>query len=675
MMKVTDPAILAQLNSNDTPAVSAPAGLKKVTDPAILAALNGDVSQAPPSKLQQMMTGLTDENSPVQFGLGVLDSGANQVRNLFNLIPGANLPEVPQNGSGSAYKGGEFAGDVGGFIYGAGKLNAARKLAESAPSLIGATAKYLGGEKLLPTLARLGSGSAIHGAIMNPEDRTKGALVEGALGVGGGVIGKTIDHFMPSNLFRGTLTPEQLQRNVDVTRGTNTGLGDVLGSPYLKRALENRISKTAGSDADNIMAATAIKLNDDGAAILKKYLGNTNPLEVDEKLKSSLIDAFQEQNAIKNSIYADANSIAEKTGFTLKPNELLKKSSEYKDILNNSKFLENDPVAKANIEKILSVISPKNINYNGDATSRILGKPITDIVYPSGKQLPGLQEANIFAGELNGLASKFRESSSASDRNTANILGELGRALKGDIKSSIKSHGDRGLIEEYANAEKNYSENFSPFLDKEVYKFINGGKSSEDIVSSFIKTGRNSDKGDHLNKLMSKLDPESQDLMKYAYLKRAQKGDEFQSYVDPLAMSNLLSKNNLGEKQMRALFPDVAERKQLSDYSKVAGMNTEAINRMFNPKTGQRNPEQLDLLKNIGMGHIGSALGGLPGALAGLAIRPVAAKLTTKALTSPAYREKLVSKIIGRSVKDESLLQHLGRLAGIGIGTSAYESN
>jgi hypothetical protein len=127
-----------------------------------------------------------------------------------------------------------------------------------------------------------------------------------------------------------------------------------------------------------------------------------------------------------------------------------------------------------------------------------------------------------------------------------------------------------------------------PFLDKDIYKFTNGGKSAEDILQTFIKTGSATDKGKHLNKLMSALDPESQNLVKYSYLSRSLRGPEEERSVDPNVLKTLLSDTKLGPKQRKALFPDNFERKEMQDYSKLVDMNQRALKRMDNPPTGRQ---------------------------------------------------------------------------------------
>src|SRR6185312_5297399 len=73
--------------------------------------------------------------------------------------------------------------------------------------------------------ARLGVPQAAYSAIQEPENPGKAA----AIGLASGAIAPTLEGVVnalrPSSLLRGNLSPEQLAKNLDVTQGTETGLG------------------------------------------------------------------------------------------------------------------------------------------------------------------------------------------------------------------------------------------------------------------------------------------------------------------------------------------------------------------------------------------------------------------------------------------------------------------
>jgi hypothetical protein len=379
------------------------------------------------------------------------------------------------------------------------------------------------------------------------------------------------------------------------------------------------------------MGKTAVDVTSRGDAILSKYLGSTNPMDVDAKLGESLINAYKNQTALKNSLYKGAEEIADTIGM---PVEI---SNFNKSLLQNKGILENVKLDAPTQKLLEKALAPPSL------TAQMSGQTNASNL--------SLKEANILAGALKGLSNQYNSPLPA-DRFIAGSLSKLGSSLKTDIKQSIDKTGNPLLKEAYTGAEQNYKETFSKFLDKDIYKFLSGKKSAEDLVSTFIKTGRNTDKSGQLGKLMTKLDPEGQNLLKYSYLSRAIKGGEDDRYLDPNALKNLWSQNNLGIKQKAALIPDKAERSALNDYSKLVGMNSEALGRMFNPKTGQRGLENLGNIVDVGLGVGGMSAGGLPGALAALVAKPLTARSLTNKLTSQAYREKLVEKMLK---KDKSM--------------------
>ena len=599
------------------------------------------------TKTQQFLAGLTDENSPVSFILGAGDAMANQMRNVANLAPWTNLPEITSKSKGTAYDLGGFTGEMAGFMGGGVGLNAARKAAEAAP-LIGKSAEWLGKSGLLPSMARLGSGGAVYGGVMNPDDRTLGAALGGTVGAASPAIAKGVSKLMPSNWS--SLLPDQLKRNLSAAKGTETNLGAVIGSPQLKGQYENILSNVPFSGANAQMVRTGQEIGKKSDDILSKYLGDTSPLEVEDKLASSLMKAFTEQTASKNALYKTAQDMAPKAGFSLKTNKLGDQMLEHKDALSTMSL---DAPTKELLKKAMSPI-----------------KSLTGA--PSTSQL-GLKEANLLASKLNNAAKNYGASTVPQDRFNADALGKLGSALKSDIKQSVKDTKNTAFIDQFAQAEKNYKDNFSGFLDKDIYKFLKGDKKAEDILSTFIKTGKSTDKGEQLNKLMSKLDPEAQNLVKYSYLSRAMKGSEDKREVGSGALRSLWKDTNLGQKQKRALMPDKGERQKMDKLAELIDLNPKAINLMENPPTGNRWLSAIPT--GIGAG-IGSVIGhksekynfgegALAGALFGAGTLG-GARAASKLLSSESLRNALVARMI----KPKAESTGIKTLAGSGLAQS-----
>lgn len=570
-------------------------------------------------------------NANTNAVIGVGDAINNFPRQLANMImPESEQIPILKQGEGSAYATGEFGGDLANLLLGGGALNAVRKSLEGSKYL-GQAAKWLGGQNIPQTMARLGVGMAPYGAVMTPENRTMGALLTGGLGALGGGASAGISKLLnPSTYIKPGTSIDKLKENIRIAGNTDTPIGDVVESPYLKRFYENILSKNPFSGVDEKMSDTAKMITDNGNNILNKYLKNTAPEEVDDEIGKSLFKAHIKQQNLKNSLYNKSEELANgegafrKNALNLEFPEFSENVRKYNSIINDKEFLQYDPELKNILKKIMT--------YKGNVT---------------------LKDANVLSGKLNSLSREHGASPSPDDRNLSKIFKELGSSLKGDIRKSIENSGNKELKESYEKAESNYKKNFVPFLDKDIYKFTHGDKSAEDILQTFIKTGNASDKGGKLSKLMSKLDPRTQDLVKYSYLSRSLRGPENERYVDPNALKTLWGDTKLGQKQKKSLFHNQSERKELDDYSKLVGMNSESLGRMFNPKTGQRNLDIGMLLGHSLGGSTGGAVGyhegGFPGFLAGTATGLLAPGILSKYLankmTSQSVRKKLLDEL------------------------------
>ncbi len=589
----------------------------------------------------------------VQSGANFITGFGNAVNRpiaqLANLLaPQSMQVQVPGEVQGTPGALGGFTGDLATQLVGAGALNTARAGAEALP-VVGQAAKALGGQGVLPTMARLGTGYGAYNSLMNPQDRLGGAESGFALGAFSGAADKLVSKLFPSNSLSGLLSPQQLQENVRITQGTNTPLGDIVGSGGLKKDIENWAFRQPFSGADQKMAQIADQVSDKGKEILAGYLGDTHPLNVNKEIGEGLKNAANYQTKLKNDLYKNVEDLADgkvpsvsteiknptsgqeigpvlsdqTNKFKLTFPSFSEKATEYNDLINDKTFLQYSPKLKSQLKGIM--------DYDGDVS---------------------LKDANILSGKLNTEANKKGASPLPEDRDLARIYGELGSSLKNDIRQSIEDSGNAPLKDAFEAAERNYKENFSEFLDKDIYDFTKGKKKEDQdtLLQTFIKTGKNSDQGNQIDKLMSKLDPKTQDLVKYSYLTRGMDPENF----NPNIIKNALSPTQLGITQKAALFRNPGELQALEDYSKLVGMNSESLSRMFNAMNGQRAINSLSVITHLLGGGAGAAFGGgeggSPGAFGGavlgfLAPTMIARELVNRA-TSQSFRNDLINKMI-----------------------------
>lgn len=474
----------------------------------------------------------------------------------------------------------------------------------------------------------------------NPIQAAMGGVVLEGLGQ----IPKVIETSKPSNIFRGTLSPEELKHNLKITQGTTTALGDVINNPVLKRLLENKFANIPFSGATEAMQKTASQVLDQGKNLIKQMSKGIAPEYTEIILQKALQDAFKTTRNEKNAKFAEVNELAAKENVTTERNSLRDKANA---IL---KQIESDPdLATFRTQSDLNLL--KNLSQTKGAktiTSPIIssqtGKPIKiDFTKPA----YSLKETDFLRAEL---GDRARDAFAANDKVKGQLYKDLQQELIQDINSAIDFYGSPKLKDLRNDAMKYYRSDFAPFEDPQILKFLHYGADPDVLLQSFLKTSRISDRSHLLNKLMSKLPQNQKSLVPLAYYQRAIKDGEF----NPLAFRTL--HKNLGTNQKKILLPDEKTRLALDNYSDLVGKNIEPLTLMFNPKTGQRNLDFLAQLAGSGLGSvIGGSLGGMPGVLlgniAGAVLPGVASRPIVKRLTSPQYREKLINAMLKKSTK------------------------
>lgn len=641
--------------------------------------ITGALQKQFPSYFPQMngsIPGQQDNGSiPSQFAKGVGQGLENTGIGILDLLPKVNIKQANWAPDTTASKVGEFGGDMASFFVPGIGIEAGTAKAVSAIPKIANALKFavrgLDKKPVLNAIAQLSKGAgqgALSGAILNPEDQKTGAIEGAALGAVPVAIGKGFNALRPSNLFKSALSPEELLANLRATEGTKTSLGEVIGNPFLKRQFENVLPKVPFSGANEAMNETASHITEKGNSIVDKLLGSNNPQTYESDINDALKQVYKEHVNTKNALYQESNDIADKAKLKLALPSFAKNAKAYSDALKNTNILKTEPEARnllSRLENYENPVkqkspSPQEINYKNKLNEMAkeygqssneedkmlaehLSKEASSIgEYP--KKYPTLKEANILKGKFGEMARKYGESPNMEDRNMASVFSKLSNSLKNDINSSIKASGNPELAEAYNLAETNYAENFSPFLDKDIHKFANGRVDPEMIIQHFIKTGRQTDRSNLMAKLIDKLPEDKKNLVGYGYLKRAvnEKGN-----VDPSKLAELLSKKNLGERQFNKLFSDPAIQSELRDYTNLTSKNSEALNLMKNPPTGQRLTDYFPLASAAA----GYSAAGPVGAIAGGFGVPLLAKGAVNALTSSEIRKRLVHKMIQNQMK------------------------
>jgi hypothetical protein len=463
------------------------------------------------------------------------------------------------------------------------------------------------GTKFLPFVA----GSTLNAAIQAPPGETLRGATEGAVNtflppLAFKLGSKTVNAARPSNLFRGNLSPEELQANLTAAEGTNTGLGNVIESPTLKRLQENILPNIPFSGAYTAMQKTAQQLTEKGENLMGKIGENLPEGDKTQILQTALKKAAREAAQEKNANYQRVNKIADESGLVVGRGKFQTKAQEILDDIKQSPELERE--------------------FPNDLKADLQH-------YATSSEGNSLKLSNIFKGKLN---DKVNDLYIGGKKYESGLVRELRDALGEDIESSIKASKEPGLKTAYETAQKEYGSKYAPFESPDITKFTREGGDPDLMLSHFLRTGAN-DRGGLISRLSTKLPKNLQNLPLHMYLSRAVEDGQ----LNPTKFETLYGK--LGEKQRAALIPDKAMRKEIENYTRGVGMNKEAFQTMFNPKTGQRN---LDSLVGTIEALAGYNVAGLKGAAIALPVGGIAGKLTNKALTSESLREGLVKAML-----------------------------
>lgn len=484
----------------------------------------------------------------------------------------------------------------------------------------------------LGALARAGTRAASAGtyAAGQNENPLTAALMQGVLGGGAKAISK-IPNLAPSKLLRGALSPEELARNLEVTEGTNTNLGQVIGSPTLSKFYENILPGIIGSGAEDTMLNTAKGITDRATKLVDNlHQEGANPADYGIKIQDALKDASKEVQKTKREKFGVVNKLAEEHGITTP-------RTGFRDAARDAlKQIKSD-------EDLASFRDSSDMKLLQDIANRKKGNH-------------SLKESDYLRSEL---GERAHDAYIKGDTPKSNLFKRMKEALDEDIKSAIDQSPNQELKNARDEAMDYYRKEVVPFEDRDIVRFTRKGGDPDLILQNFVRAGR-SDRATLLNKLTRSLDrqPESTpNLLSSAYLSQA---IDDTGNVNPLKLRTLY--NKLGQKQRKALFADEELHNEVKNLVDLTGKNAEAFSLMANPKTGARNTS---ILANLMTGGLGGTVAGIPGVLGATALSGLTGRGATKLLTSPKVRKKLVNKMIANerkaSNKGKNLAEHIGR--------------
>ena len=422
----------------------------------------------------------------------------------------------------------------------------------------------------------------------------------------------------PANRLRGNLPVEELQANARAAEGTNTDLGSIIGSPTLKQIFENISTKWPGSGSDELLARMGGQVEERAQNLLNEHGEGLAPGDLNAQLKTTLENAYETQRQRKNTLYEPVNELSQAENFTLELPSFRQRTNQQLAQIEQSPLMQFDPDFRAAYNRLAGLAE-------GDEGN------------------PTILDTNMVASKLHeeGTHLKNNKSASAHDRAIGNLYLDLARRAREDLRSEMHQRGSTELNQAYDAATENYRENFSQFLDQDIYRLAQPEVEAETIVNDIIKPGKKGDKYSRIEKIQNVLPEEQRNILGNAWLRNALNKE---GTLNAKQFAKLI--DDLGPRQFEALFPDPVYRQRLLDYGRLRGMNEKALSRMANPMTGQSLAAPGMMVGQItGLGNA-LATGNLPMAAAWGLGPQVGSRIMNRLLTDPAIRDYMVNNIL-----------------------------
>ncbi len=320
-------------------------------------------------------------------------------------------------------------------------------------------------------------------------------------------------------------------------------------------------------------------------------------------------------------------------------------------LMKEQPFLMQDPQLKSFVSIIdgySSAATPK-VNTETSPILQSTGAPFTS---ETTSKPPSLLAARMAKDRLGELSESFGSSSSAAERTLGAQYKRYAAMLGNNINNDIATRGSRELQQATKAANENYAKNFAPFNDKNITGFLNEYKDPSALARRIISPSEALDRNENTRRIMDLLPADKKSALAYAYLERTL---DTEGKFDAKTFAKMIG--DLGNEQFKTLFPDKAMQKKLLDYGRVRGMSEEALNLMYNPKTGQRNLSSWSYIMNaiksgaekggaIGGPVLGKPIGAALGAVAAPAGLIVGSTGLAKTLTNPETRQKVIERIL-----------------------------
>lgn len=438
--------------------------------------------------------------------------------------------------------------------------------------------------------------------------------------------------------------PEILE-NARAAEGTNTPLGDVIGSPAIKMGFENVSANVPGSRGTRILGDINQQVEQRANRVFDDLAAN-HPRAADSNftVKRILDTAFDTARTEKNALYNDASRLARENNVQFDMPDFVN------GLMENAAAIRSSPLYTTNAR------FRKAFNDN-----------LSLLEYDAS---PSLSQLKLLVNDLDLNGRRLQKLPAGTDKFTGEMYSDLANTGRREITNSINRSGVPELINTYTNAERNYANNYAQFLDKDIHSFFANDKDAHTIVREIIAPSKKNDSAATIERIQNIMPQGNENLLGYTYLRGAldKNGDLQVNELNSLVKA-------LGPRQFNTLFPEATTRQSLLDFGNLARMNAEARNLLNNPKTGYRGTK-IGIAASMASAAFAFLVAGDPvKAAAAIGVPIAAARYFNNRATNPGFRQAVLNRMLRNNNGNPAGPTPLSDIAGnLGLATLAGEN-
>jgi hypothetical protein len=489
-------------------------------------------------------------------------------------------------GTAAIATGGGEAGAEAALIKIFGKL--AKVSPEAAKKLAQIVQKNAATKFAAKTAKTIPSGTAFGAVTASPDESLKEGATIGAIAnpvgsslfsaAGAGLKGLTKFNAIKKMADATNTSIEELKQALkDLTRAgaqepSSQLVGNVINNPEVNKLETNTLPTTAGfrKKAVEKLVNTGSGLVNDANQLMGILANDMDKEAISDELQNLTVNHVDKLEGESVNNYRKANKEANSYGFQVDQRQYKKQAKQLYDELSK-----------------LSTSS--GVNRNSQLMEEMRS------IYETAPDFTDLQSANLSKSDW---GDDYYKSVHSGDRKAARRYLKLQQSLRQSIQDSIDKSGNDDLKELYNHAESFYKENIVPLKEKDIAGIVTGKKDPDTITNTYLPL---SGKGRlNLLKKFIKNAPNSEKLLMADRLSGAIEQNSLgKNYTNPDKLLTIL--NNIGDDRLKILIKDPNTLNLIKQFRNNMKNGSEAMQMMFNPKTGYANVANTNLYATMKM--------------------------------------------------------------------------